>query len=114
MNALARIKKGIFCVELACVEKLAKENTGVKRLLVKKDMFDRTVDAKGMKTKDSKEAVPAILTMVTKKNRPMKIWVAKGKTLPESSKHFAHLNENNFILQGVGLRLHLLNVRYDP
>ena len=40
--------------------------------------FDRTVDAKGMTTKDSKETVRAFLTMITKKNRPKKIWVDKG------------------------------------
>ena len=31
-----------------------------------------------MKKKDSKEAVRAILIMITKKNRPKKIWVDKG------------------------------------
>ena len=31
-----------------------------------------------MKTKDSKETVRAFLTMITKKNRPKKIWVDKG------------------------------------
>ena len=41
-------------------------------------LFDRTVDAKGMKTKDSKETVRAFFTMITKKNRPTKVWVDKG------------------------------------
>ena len=31
-----------------------------------------------MKTKDSKETVRAFLTMITKKNRPKKVWVVKG------------------------------------
>ena len=39
---------------LAYVDKVAKDNNGVKYLLVRQDLFDRTVDAKGMKTKDSK------------------------------------------------------------
>ena len=59
-------------MNLAYVDKLAKGNNGVKYLLVRQDLFDRTVDAKGMKTKDSKETVPAFLTM-TKKNRPKKL-----------------------------------------
>ena len=46
-------------------------------LLVRQDLFDRTVDAKENKSKDSKETVRAFLTMITKKNRP-KIWVDKG------------------------------------
>ena len=36
------------------VDKLAKDNNGGKYLLVRQDLFDRTVDAKKMKSKDSK------------------------------------------------------------
>ena len=66
MKAFARFKNEIGCLELAYVDKLAKDNNGVKYLLVRQDLFDRTVDAKGMKTKDSKETVRAFLTMITK------------------------------------------------
>ena len=55
-------------MDLAYVDKLAKDKKGVKYLLVRQDLFDRTVDAKGMKTKDSKETVRAFLTMITKKS----------------------------------------------
>ena len=78
MKAFVRLKNGIWCMELAYVDKLGKDNNGVKYLLVRQNLFDRTVDAKGMKTKDSKETVRAFLTMVTKKNRPEKFWVDKG------------------------------------
>ena len=44
-------------MDLAYVDKLAKDSNGVKYLLVRQDLFDRTVDAKGMKTKDSKATV---------------------------------------------------------
>ena len=64
-------------MDLAYVDKLAKDNNGVK-YLVRQDMFDRTVEAKWMKTKESKETVRAFLTIITKKNRPKKIWVDKG------------------------------------
>ena len=55
-------------MDLANVDKLAIDINGVKYLLVRQDLFDRTVDAKGMKTKDSKETVRAFLTMIAKKN----------------------------------------------
>ena len=44
-------------MDLAYVDKLAKESNGVKYLLVRQDLFDGTVDGEGMKTKDSKETV---------------------------------------------------------
>ena len=78
MRAFARFKIEIWCMNLAYVDKLAKDNNGVKYLLVRQGLFDRTVDANGMRTKDSKETVRAILTMITKKNHPEKIWVGKG------------------------------------
>ena len=65
-------------MDLAYVDKLAKDNNGVKYLLVHQDLFDRTVVAKRMKTKDSKETVRAFLTMITKKYRPKNSWVDKG------------------------------------
>ena len=77
MKAFARFKNEICCMDLAYVDKTVKDNNGVKYLLVRQDLFDRTLDAKGLKTKDSKETVRAFLTMITNKNRPKKIWVDK-------------------------------------
>ena len=65
-------------MDLACVDKLAKDNNGVKYLLVSQDLFDRTRDAKRMKTEESKETVREFLTMITKTYRPTKNWVDKG------------------------------------
>ena len=42
-------------MDLAYVDKLAKENNGVKYLRVRQDLFDRTVNAKGMKKKVPKK-----------------------------------------------------------
>ena len=81
MKAFARSKNEIWCTGLAYVDKLAKDDNGVKYLLVRQNLFDRAVDVKGMKTKDSKKTVPAFLTMITKKNRPKRIWVDKGTNL---------------------------------
>ena len=78
MKAFARFKTEIWCIDLAYVDKLAKDNNGVNYLLVRQDLFDRTVDAKRMKSKDSKETVRAFLSMTTKKNRLKKVWLDKG------------------------------------
>ena len=75
MSAFARFKNEILCMDLAYVDKLAKHNNGVKYLLLRQDLFDRTVDAKGTKTKHSKETVKTFSKMITKKNRPKKTWV---------------------------------------
>ena len=68
-------------MDLAYVDKLAKENNGVKYLLVRQDLFDRTVNAKRMKTKDSQETVKTFSSMITKRNRRKKIWVDKETEL---------------------------------
>ena len=78
MRAFASFRNEIWCMDLAHVDKLAKENNGVKLLLVQQDLFDRTVNAKGMQTKVFQEFVKAFSSMITKSNRPKKIWVDKG------------------------------------
>ena len=75
-------------MDLAYVDKLAKENNGVKFLLVRQDLFDRTVNAEGMKTKDSQETVKGFSSVITKKNRPKKIWVDKGTEFAGAFKKF--------------------------
>ena len=79
MKALARFKNEIWCVDLAYVDKLAKDINGVKQFLFRQDLFDRTLEAKGMKTKNFEETARASLIMITKKNRPKKNWVDKGR-----------------------------------
>ena len=67
MRAFARFRNEIWCMDLAYVDKLAKENNGVKYLLVRQNLFDRTVNAKGMKTKGSQETVKAFSSMIRPK-----------------------------------------------
>ena len=88
MRAFARFRNGIWCMDLAYDDKLAKQNNGVKYLLVLQDLFDRTVNAKGMKLKDSLESVKAFSSMITKKNRPEKNWVDKGTEIAGAFKEF--------------------------
>ena len=55
-------------MDLAYVDKLAKEKNVVKYLLIRQDLFERTVNAKRKKTKDSQETVKNFSSMITKKN----------------------------------------------
>ena len=73
MRAFATFKNGIWCMDLAYADKMSKDNNGVKYLLIRQDLFDRTVNAKGMKTKDSKETGKTFSKIFIKKNRPKKI-----------------------------------------
>ena len=67
MRVFARFRNENWCIYLAYVDKLVKENNGVKYLLVRQDLFDRFVNAKGMKTKDSQEFLKSFASMITKK-----------------------------------------------
>ena len=84
-------------MDLDCVDKLAKDNNGVKCLLVRQDVFDRTVDARGMKTKDSNETVRAILSLIQKRIHPEKF--GSKQILLDSLKNFAKLKEYKFTPQ---------------
>ena len=88
MRAFARFRNEIWYMDLAYVDKLAKENKVIKYLLVRQDLFDRTVNAKGMKTKDSQETVKDFSSMVTKRNQPKKIWVDKRTQFGGAFKKF--------------------------
>ena len=99
MRAFARFRNEIWCTDLAYVDKLAKGNNDVKYLLVRQDLFDRTVNAKGMKTKDPQETVKPFSSMVTKRNRPKKIWVDKGTEFAGAFKKFCTAEGKKFTLQ---------------
>ena len=88
MRAFARFRNEIWCLDLAYVNKLAKDNNGVKYLLVRHNLFDRTVNAKGMKTKDSQETAKAFSYLITKTNRTKKISVDKGTEIAGAFKKF--------------------------
>ena len=86
MRAFARFRNEIWCMDLAYVDKLAKENSGVKYLLVRQDLFDRTVNAKGMKTKDSGNCES--LFIHDYKESTKKDWVDKGTEYAGAFKSF--------------------------
>ena len=57
MKAIAWFEIEKWCLDLAYVDNIAIDNNGVKFLPVLRDLFDTTVDVKGLKTKDSKGKV---------------------------------------------------------
>ena len=59
-------------MDLAYVDKIAKDNNGVNYLLFRQAFFDSSVDSKEMKANDSKKLVRAFLTMFTKIVDPQK------------------------------------------
>ena len=73
---------------LAYDDSLPKKNNGVKYLLVRQDLFDRTVNAEGIKTKDSQETVKAFSSMITESNRLKQICVDKGTEFAGAFKKF--------------------------
>ena len=75
-------------MDLAYLDKLAKENKSGKYFLVRQDLFGRTVNAKGLKTEDSQETVKAFSSMITKRNRRKKNWVDKGTEFAGAFKKF--------------------------
>ena len=48
-------------------------NSGTKYMLVRQDVFNETIDVRGLKTMDSKEVVRAVAHEITKRKRPQKI-----------------------------------------
>ena len=88
LRAFARFRNDFWCMDFAYVDKFAKENNGVNSLLVRQDLFDRTVNAKRMETKDSQATVKAFSSIITKRNRPEQIWVDKGTEFAEAFKKF--------------------------
>ena len=85
-------------MDLANVDKLSKENNGIKYLIVRQDLFDRTVNAKGMKTKDSQETVKAFSSMITKKIDQQRFGLTRGANLLERSKSFVLQRRYKFTL----------------
>ena len=71
---------------LAYVEKLAKDKTAGKYLLVCQDSFDRTINAKGLKAKNYRETVRGFSTMMTKKINPREFGSTVEQKLLEGCK----------------------------
>ena len=88
MRAFARSKNEIWCMYLAYVIKLSKDNNGVKFILLRQDLFDRTVDAKGMKARKLKGNSQDIFKNVYQSEQTKKIWVDQGTKFAGEFKKF--------------------------
>ena len=80
MKAFARIWNEIWwvlCVDLAYVDKLAEDNTGVKYLLIRQDLFDWTMYAKGNEQRVSEKSFMHFWLWL-QKTRPKINWIDKG------------------------------------
>ena len=65
-------------------DRVARDNNGVKYPIVRQDLFDRTVNAKGMQTKRFQRNGLCIFDYdYTKNNQPKKIWVDKGTKIAD-------------------------------
>ena len=113
IKAFARFRSELWCMDLAYVNKLAKERCNV-RCKVRQDVFDRTVDAKGMKTEGPEKWFVHFWSWLQKRIDPGKFGSTREQNLLESLLNFAKLNEDKFTLQWVRLRLHFLNVQNAP
>ena len=79
LRQFARFRNEIWCMDLAFFDKLAEDNNGVKHLLGRQDLFGRTVDSKGVETKDCKQKVHAFMTMITENSKPKILRVDKRR-----------------------------------
>ena len=108
MNAFAGFTNELWCMHSAYIDKLTKANNGVKCLLVLQDLIDRTVDARAMKTKDSKKTLVHFWLRLQKK-----FGSTREQSLPQSLTNYTRLSEDKYTPQWVRLRLHLLKVHYN-
>ena len=118
MRVFARFKIEIWCMDLAYVDKLAKENNGVKYLLVRQDFFDRTVNAKGNENKRLPRNCESLFIHDYRKGSTEKDLGWQGDlcctgNLLERLKGFVLLRGYKFTPLWVRLRQLLLNVQYD-
>ena len=77
----------IWSIDLACVDKLAKNNNGVKYFLVAVDVLSRKLRVQPMRTKGAEETAKTFDRMITK-TKPLKVWSDKGTELKRVFKNF--------------------------
>ena len=54
-------------MELAYVDKLSKDDRGIRYLLVHQGVFEKTIDVRGVKTKACNDVLRAFAQMITKR-----------------------------------------------
>ena len=99
-------------MDLELVNVLARDNNGVNYLLVCQDLFDWTVQAKKVKAKVPKKRFKHFQIRIRKKP-PQWSFGQQGTEIAEEFFDFATLEQINFTVRWVRLKLHLLNGQYD-
>ena len=83
MEAFARFKSKLWCIDPALVDELTEEKSGVEFLLVRQH-FDGTLTGTGLKAKDSKETVETFSTFqpcFRKRINPEESGLTRGQSL---------------------------------
>ena len=93
LKAIVNDINEIWSLDLACVDKLAKYNRGVRYLLFAVDCLYRYLRLEPLKTKYAKETTEAFKKMI-KTKQPKKFGLTKAPSLKESSKSYV-LNEKS-------------------
>ena len=99
LKAFAGFQKEIWYMNLAYIDKLAKDKNGVKCLLVLQDLFNKTVDAIGKKTKDSEGTVREFFTMIKNRIDPNIFGWTRKQIFLDSLKNYVNLKVYKFTLQ---------------
>ena len=110
-NVFARFKSEVWCMDLVYADKPAKYSKKVNYLLVRHDLFERTVDSKGTKTKDSKEAVHY---EYKKESTQETFGSTLEQKLLDNLGNYAKLQNYKPTLQSFRPRQELLKAQYDP
>ena len=114
LKIFARFKNEFWCLDRAYVDELVKDNNSVNYSLVRQDVFDCTVDAKGMGTKVFKEMFGAFLTLIDKRINHETLGRQRKRICWGISKKMQRWRNKNFTLQWVRPKLHFLGVQYEP
>ena len=88
LNVYAHHINEIWCMYLAHVDKLAKENGAIKYILVSVDIFSRFVRVQPFKDKTAKSTKQAFIKMLTTEVQPKKIWVDEGTEFEASFRSY--------------------------
>ena len=92
LSARARFINDIWCLDLAQMDKLASDNSGVKYLLVAVDIFSRFVRVEPLKSKSAKSTENAFVKMCGRSSSgldfPKKLWIDRGKEFLGDFKNF--------------------------
>ena len=86
-------------MDLASLDKLAKDHKRVKYLVVGQDLFDRTVDAKGEKQRTATKLLEQFQIGLQKRIDPRNFGLTQVQSFLESFKNFAAQQKYKFILQ---------------